>query len=65
LATFSRAVFTVEVSIVIPAALGETDKVKVLFPVPPVAVIVSTAVEPLTTLSVVTVAACETVLLIV
>jgi hypothetical protein len=58
-------VLAVEVSRVIPATLGKIDNEKVLFPVPPVAVIVSTAVEPLTTLSVVSVADCETPPLIV
>ena len=56
---------SVEVFTVIPAELGDTDKVRVLFPVPPDAVIVSTPVNPLTTLSVVTVAVSVTAPLIV
>ena len=64
-ATFNFAVFTVEVSMVIPATLGDRDRVRVLFPVPPDAVIVSTPTNPLTTLSVVTVAVSVTAPLIV
>ena len=64
-ATLRIAVLSVAVFIVIPAELGDTDKVRVLFPVPPEAVIVSTPVNPLTTLSVVTVAVSVTASLIV
>ena len=59
------AVLAVLVSIVIPAMLGDTDKVIALFPVPPEAVIVSERVNPLTALMVVAVAVSVTIPLIV
>jgi hypothetical protein len=48
------------VSILNPDTFGEIVKAKVLFPVPPVAVMVSTPVAPFTTFRVVTVAVSET-----
>ena len=64
-ATFRIALFAVEVSILNPDTLGEIVKAKVLFPVPPVAVMVSTPVAPFTTFRVVAVAVSVTAALIV